>query len=523
LTEPSPLPAAAAHPGWRLDPQERGAAQPLKVVVFDDDPTGSQTLHGCPLLLRWDAATLATGLRHPSPFLFLLTNTRALAPAPARQRLRDICAQLRPALEQAVAAGEIRRWQVVSRGDSTLRGHFPLEIEEIAAALGPFAATFLVPAFLEGGRTTVDGVHRLQGRPVHESAFARDRLFGYGTSHLPDWVAEKSGGRLPAERVARIALAELEQAGEPLRQRLQTLLVSAPPSPPAAATASSGAPAWAAGTLVSVDATGPQHLAALAGALQDLPAAGPSGEGAAGPPGPGPAPRLLFQSAASLLNALAPLPPPPRDAAALASLRRRDPAGGPLPGLVLVGSHVALADHQLAALLADPGCSAVEIPVARVQRLLEGPLPDLLLASLEQDWLERLEQALAAGRTPVLHTSRGELACRHEPERRRLGLTLAGSMARLAGRLAPRLGYLISKGGTTSQTLLAEGLDLAAVELQGQLLPGVSLVLAPGAGGAAWGGGPGCRDLPVVTVPGNLGDPSTLARLRSLLEGTAAV
>ncbi|MEB3183776.1 MAG: four-carbon acid sugar kinase family protein, partial [Cyanobacteriota bacterium] len=132
---------------------------PLKVVVFDDDPTGSQTLHGCPLLLRWDAATLATGLRHPSPFLFLLTNTRALAPAAARQRLREICAQLRPALEQAVAAGEIGRWQVVSRGDSTLRGHFPLEIEEIAAALGPFAATFLVPAFLEGGRTTVDGVH----------------------------------------------------------------------------------------------------------------------------------------------------------------------------------------------------------------------------------------------------------------------------------------------------------------------------------------------------------------------------
>ena len=544
LTEPSPLPAGAAHPGWRLDPPEPGAALPqralrepadrdpdrglpLKVVVFDDDPTGSQTLHGCPLLLRWDAATLATGLRHPSPFLFLLTNTRALAPAAARQRLREICAQLRPALEQAVAAGEIGRWQVVSRGDSTLRGHFPLEIEEIAAALGPFAATFLVPAFLEGGRTTVDGVHRLQGRPVHESAFARDRHFGYSTSHLPEWVAEKSGGRLPAERVARLVLAELEQAGEPLRQRLQTLLASAPPSPPAAATATSVAPAWAAGTLVSVDATGPQHLAALAGALQDLPAAGPSagpsGEGAAEAPEPGPAPRLLFQSAASLLNALAPLPPQPRDAAALASLRRRDPAGRPLPGLVLVGSHVALADQQLAALLDDPGCSAVEIPVARVHRLLEGPLPDLLLASLEQDWLERLEQALAAGRTPVLHTSRGELACRHEPERRRLGLALAASMARLAGRLAPRLGYLISKGGTTSQTLLAEGLDLAAVELQGQLLPGVSLVLAPGAGGAAWGGGPGCRDLPVVTVPGNLGDPSTLARLRSLLEGTAAV
>ena len=55
----------------------------LKIVVIDDDPTGSQTVHGCPLLLRWDAETLAAGLAHPSPLLFVLANTRALAPAAA--------------------------------------------------------------------------------------------------------------------------------------------------------------------------------------------------------------------------------------------------------------------------------------------------------------------------------------------------------------------------------------------------------------------------------------------------------
>jgi uncharacterized protein YgbK (DUF1537 family) len=454
-----------------------------KVVVIDDDPTGSQTVHGCPLLLRWDADTLAAGLRHPSPLLFLLANTRALDPPAAEARVREICRALRQAAEGPAGNATVP-WLVVSRGDSTLRGHFPLEVDVIAEELGPFDATLLVPAFLEGGRTTVEGVHRLHGRPVHESDFARDRLFGYRTSHLPDWVEEKSGGRVPAAAVGRIGLAELEAGGEGLRRRLAALTDNA---------------------CVAVDAERPAHLAALGAAVREL------GGGGGPPERPR---RFLFQSAASLLNALADLPPPPRDGAALAALRRRGPGGEARPGLVLVGSHVPLADAQLERLLAQPGCGAVELPVARVQRVLEGPLPDRVLASLEQEWRETLAAQLTAGRTPVLHTSRGELICRHAAERRRLGLALAELMARLAGWLAPQLGYVISKGGITSQTLLADGLGLAGVELQGQLLPGLSLVMA-------WRGGiPGAAKLPILTLPGNLGDRDTLVDVWRRLEVT---
>jgi len=506
---PPPLDPLSPSPTVRAGSALEGSGplQPpgdrLKVIVFDDDPTGSQTLHGCPLLLRWDGDTLAAGLRHPSPFLFLLANSRALAPAEARERIRAIAAALGPALEEACAAGVIDRWQLVSRGDSTLRGHFPLEIEAMAEALGPFDATLLVPAFLEGGRTTVAGVHRLEGTPVHETPFGRDRLFGYSTSYLPDWVAEKSGGRLPAAGVGVVSLDDLEGGGEPLCRRIAAL----------AQPGVSAAPGWLAGRLVAVDACSHRQLAHLGEALRKT----GSFSGPAAAVGPGP--RLLVQSAASLLNALAPLPPQPRGAAELAALRRRGTGGASLPGLVLVGSHVPLADRQLARLLAEPACGAVEVPVERVQRVLEGPLPDRLLASLEAAWLERLEALLAAGRTPVLHTSRGEVPCRHDRERRHLGLSLAGAMARVVGRLAPRLGFLISKGGTTSQTLLADGLGLAAVELQGQLLPGVSLVLAPGGGTLAAGAGAGALDLPVVTVPGNLGGEATLAELLGLFEG----
>jgi uncharacterized protein YgbK (DUF1537 family) len=470
-----------------------GPGPGLKIVVIDDDPTGSQTVHGCPLLLHWDAGTLAAGLAHPSPLLFLLANTRALAPAAAVERVHEICRALRPALGRAVAEGRIGGWLLVSRGDSTLRGHFPLEVDVIAEELGPFDATLLVPAFLEGGRTTVDGVHRLQGRPVHESPFARDGLFGYASSYLPAWVEEKSGGRIPAAAVQRIGRAELEGGGEGLERRLAGLERN---------------------VCVAVDGASERQLAALAAAVRSLIAAG--GPAADGPGGWRPR-RFLFQCAASLIQALASLPPQPLSPAALASLRRRG-CDGPLPGLVLVGSHVPLADRQLERLLEAPGCVGVELEVAKVQRLLEGPEPAWLLASLEQAWGRRLAEVLAGGHTPVLYTSRGEARCRHAGERRALGLALAGVMARLAASLAPTLGYLISKGGITTHTLLADGLHLEQVELQGQLLPGLSLVLAATttsmeaptetATGTAPADHPGA--LPVLTFPGNLGDEGTL-------------
>jgi uncharacterized protein YgbK (DUF1537 family) len=111
---------------------------------------------------------------------------------------------------------------------------------------------------------------------------------------------------------------------------------------------------------------------------------------------------------------------------------------------------------------------------------------------------------LAAGRTGVLYTSRGERLAGAGAARRQLGQRLAAAMARLAAALAGELGYLISKGGITSQTLLADGLELAMLELQGQLLPGLSLVLPAQANGPAAG-------LPVLTFPGNLGEADTLA------------
>jgi len=311
-------------------------------------------------------------------------------------------------------------------------------------------------------------VHLLHGEPVHTTPFAQDRLFGFSSSDLACWLEEKSDGSIAAASVQRISGRELDAAcaaGLPLLiERLRGLQGNAS---------------------VVVDAERQEQLTALAAAVRAL-----QGQK-----------RFLFRSAASMVKALADPGPPPLDPKGLAGLRRLAADGTPLPGLVMVGSHVPLADQQLELLLQEAGCQGVELPVPRIARVLEGPTPDLLLADLERVWLQQLRALLDQGLTPVLFTSRGELRCASEQEGRRLSCALAELMGRLASALAPDLGYLISKGGITTQTLLARGLALESVQLEGQLLPGLSLV-RPSAGP--------CSGLPILTFPGNLGVAGTL-------------
>ena len=469
----------------------------MKVVVIDDDPTGSQTVHSCPLLLRWDSGTLRRGLRHPSPLLFVLANTRALSPSEAAERNREIVEGLAAAMAAEHMCPD--QVQLVSRGDSTLRGHGVLEPQVLAEAwqarFEPVDATLHVPAFLPGGRTTVDGVHLLHGDPVHTTAFAQDRLFGFSTSDLAAWLEEKSGGAIAQASVMRLGWGVLDRAAEGRRG-----------GDPAGFTALLH---WLEGLEdnqpVVVDATRVEQLEALGAAVHQL-------QGRK---------RFLFRSAASLLNGLVdggscPLGPQPLDATGLAGLRREH-AGNPQPGLVLVGSHVPLADQQLQQLLREPACEGLELPVARIARVLEGGQADWLLPDLELEWRTRLEALLARGCTPVLFTSRGELGFGEGEgavlRRLRFGMELARLMGRLVADLAPQLGYVISKGGITTGTLLAEGLGLEAVQLEGQLLPGLSLVRPlPAAGGAHQG-------LPIITFPGNLGDADTLVQAWRLMEG----
>ena len=135
---------ASLPPPWPMDLRvairEGAEALAAKLVVLDDDPTGTQTVYDVPVLTTWGVEELATELADAAPCFYVLTNSRSLPPERARDLARHLACNLRSA---AYRTG--RRFVLVSRSDSTLRGHFPLETDVIAEELGPFDATVLVP------------------------------------------------------------------------------------------------------------------------------------------------------------------------------------------------------------------------------------------------------------------------------------------------------------------------------------------------------------------------------------------
>ena len=426
-----------------------------KIIVLDDDPTGSQTVHSCLLLSRWDPATLQEALLDEAPLFFVLTNTRGMDAARAAAVTGEVCDNLKLALADLAAGGRRIQPILVSRSDSTLRGHYPVETDVIADKLGPFDAHFLVPAFFEGGRFTKDGIHYLmvdgQPTPVHETEFARDSVFGYRHSYLPDYVEEKTRGRIRAGEVERFRLEDVR--GNVARRLL----------------------GLSGNRCCVVDAETQADLDHFAAQVEAAAAQGK---------------RFLFRSAASLLTALAGLPPQPVAAAAMRAYTR-----GGRPGAVIVGSHVKKTTAQLERLLAEPGVTALEVDVDRIQ-----PERPRLLA----DILARAAAAHAAGLTPVVFTSRAERQFPDQAQRLAFGEAVSAFLMDVVRGLPPTLGFLVSKGGITSNDVLSQGLALRTARVLGQVLAGCSVVRCPA-------DHPRFPDLPVVIFPGNVGDEAALA------------
>lgn len=210
--------------------------------------------------------------------------------------------------------------------------------------------------------------------------------------------------------------------------------------------------------------------------------------------------RFLFRSGASLLTALAQLPPQPVAATAMRQYVR-----GGRPGAVIVGSHVKKTTDQLQRLLAQPGTAPLEIDVDRIQ-------PER--AALLTATLARATELHTQGQTPVIFTSRVERTFADQATRLAFGEEVSAFLMDVVRGLPPTLGFLISKGGITSNDVLSTGLALASSRVLGQILPGCSVVRCPA-------DHPRYPDLPVVIFPGNVGDEEALAEVYRRLAGNA--
>jgi len=440
-----------------------------KIIAIDDDPTGSQTVHSCLLLTAWDVATLTDALLDESPLFFVLSNTRGMDATRAAAVTRDICINLKIALDELKAQGTDINPIVVSRSDSTLRGHYPVETDVIAEELGPFDAHFMIPAFFEAGRFTRDSIHYLivndKPVPVHETEFARDSVFGYSTAYLPAYVEEKTRGRIKSDQVECFLLEDVR--GD-CRQRLRDLSNN---------------------VCCVVDCENQADLNHFADQLQAIAQEGK---------------RFLFRSAASLLTALAKLPPQPIKAEAMAYYVRDHK-----PGVILVGSHVAKTSAQLAYLCEHTDVAGIQVDV------------NVLNSNLSDQWREQavamantitaqIADAHASGKSIVVYTTRTELRFPSQSERITFGERVSAFLMDLVRRLPKTIGFLISKGGITSNDVLSTGLSLKKSRVLGQILTGCSVVRCPVDHERY-------PELPVVIFPGNVGDETALAHAYTIL------
>jgi hypothetical protein len=101
------------------------------LVVLDDDPTGTQTCRDVRVLTAWRPELIDEELRSGPSILFILTNSRSMPEQGAVELAEEVGRNLR-----AAAASSNREVIVVSRSDSTLRGHFPAEVDAVASAVG---------------------------------------------------------------------------------------------------------------------------------------------------------------------------------------------------------------------------------------------------------------------------------------------------------------------------------------------------------------------------------------------------
>lgn len=437
-----------------------------KIVVLDDDPTGTQTVHNVPVLTTWEQPDLESAIQEPGTCFYVLTNSRAYPPERACRINRDIGVHLSQA-----ARSTGRTVVVVSRGDSTLRGHYPAETDALAEGLGiTWDGTLIIPAFFAGGRITIGDVHYVSDAehdtltPVGETEFARDKSFGYRSSDLRTWVEEKTQGRVAAADVLSISIEDLRVLGA--RHVARKLL------------------ALSRGGVAIVNAVDQGDLAILTQALLETEREGR---------------RYLFRTAADFVAAYAGISKRP-----LLAAEELVGTGSKTGGFLVAGSYVGKTSAQLEALVRRcPGIGQIEASV-----------PALLSERQRNQEIARctalVDGHLAAGRSVALFTSRLLAMGGDSNANLAIGETVSASLVKIVQELRTRPRWLIAKGGITSSDLATGALGIRRATVLGQAVPGVPVWL-PGAE-SKWPG------LPYIIFPGNVGGAETLAGLIEKLE-----
>ena len=439
-----------------------------KLVVLDDDPTGVQTVHDVSVYTHWDEASIRKGFEEKESMFFILTNSRSFSAEETTKVHREIAKTV-----SKVAAERKEEFMIISRGDSTLRGHYPLETRILAETLvqtdpgenaGGIDGEVICPFFPEGGRYTIDNVHYVKEKdnlvPAGMTEFAKDKTFGYHSSNLTEYVEEKTEGKYHKEDCITVSLEELNELDVPgIKEKLMTAHNMAK---------------------IIVNAVSYADLKVFCAALVLAMKEGKT---------------YMARTAAAFTKVMGRISDQPL--LGKAQLENDTKNGG----IVLIGSHVKKTTDQLNCLKELAGqVDFMEFQVNAV--FVENGLDKEVAKTVKE-----AEEKILLGRTVVIYTSRELLAPENmtPEEKLQISVKISDAVTSIIGKLQVKPKFIIAKGGITSSDVGTKALKVKKARVMGQVKKGIPVWMT-----GAESKFPG---MPYIIFPGNVGEVSTLKEI----------
>ncbi len=436
------LPKVLKIPDARKKIKEANQISKDKIIVLDDDPTGCQTVHDLLLLLNFEEPILKDVILKENIF-YILTNSRAYSERKAISLNREIAQKFLKYLD-------IKHLKIISRSDSTLRGHFFGEVKTLMDFLGPYDGIIIIPYFGEGKRITIFDYHFLIRNDklieVNKTEFSLDPIFGYKNAHLPSWIEEKSKSFWKKEDVLSISIEDIRLGGP---ERVKEILLKV----------KNGRP-------IIVNSLCDEDLEVFVLGLLESEKKGK---------------RFLYRTAASFVKIRG-------------GLEEKDlilPKKGER-GLIIVGSYVKMTTTQLIKLLKSSSLENIEIKIKEVINNSKNYLKNITL---------KTDEMLKNRKSVVIYTER-EYFKDEKFSPLRIGQRISSFLSNLVKNLKERPDFIIVKGGITSHILAQKGLKAKKVKVLGQIFPGIPV----------WELGEESKypGLLYIVFPGNVGDEDTL-------------
>lgn len=436
-----------------------------KIIVLDDDPTGTQTVNQVDVYTEWGKDTILEAFKDENKMFFVLTNSRSFSKKETVRVHKTIAKNI---VESANLTGT--QFLIISRGDSTLRGHYPIETESLRQSIEKaskycYDGEIIIPFFEEGGRRTIDDIHYVETEdgliPVGKTEFAKDKTFGFKSSNLLEWCEEKTSYQYKASEMITFSLEELRKLDYAAVTRKLMSVEGF--------------------NKVIVNASNLMDLKIFTIGLIDALLEGKT---------------FMFRTAASFVKVIGGVED--RPLLGKEEIVVKNTLNG---GLIVVGSHVQKTTSQLEALRASNlKLEYIEFDVNVIYSEKETKKEIDRIVTL-------LESHMQLGKDSVLYTSR-KLIHTHTDNKEdilKISTDISNAITTIIKQLQVQPKFIIAKGGITSSDVATKGLQVKKAWVLGQVAKGIPV----------WKLGPESKfnDMAYIVFPGNVGESATLKEI----------